>query len=114
VLVMNPEDENVLPFITELKNKIAQPAGMGALPMSTSYAGGLAELAALGNYHARLGSSGGGVPGGRSGGAGSDGGAPARAAVSQAKLEGLQALQMPFELKALEVCLDSVRHFGGC
>jgi hypothetical protein len=28
VLVMNPEDENVLPFITELKMKISQPSGL--------------------------------------------------------------------------------------
>lgn len=28
---------------------------------------------------------------------------------SAAKLENLAALEMPFELKALEVCLDSVR-----
>ncbi len=28
VLVMNPEDENVLPFITELKMRISQPTGL--------------------------------------------------------------------------------------
>jgi hypothetical protein len=33
----------------------------------------------------------------------------AKSAVSMAKLESLAALQMPFELKAMEVCLDSVR-----
>jgi hypothetical protein len=32
VLVMNPEDENVLPFITELKMKISQPSGLAGIP----------------------------------------------------------------------------------
>lgn len=31
VLVMNPEDENVLPFITELKMKISQPSGLAGV-----------------------------------------------------------------------------------
>lgn len=31
VLVMNPEDENVLPFITELKMKISQPSGLAGM-----------------------------------------------------------------------------------
>jgi hypothetical protein len=80
VLVINPEDENVLPFITELKMKISQPS----LAVSGSYPSALNDL-------------------------GSGGGAkvviPSR---SVAKLETLASLQMPFELKALEVCLDSV------
>jgi hypothetical protein len=39
VLVMNPEDENVLPFITELKMKLSAPT----LPVSTSYPAALNE-----------------------------------------------------------------------
>jgi len=119
VLVMNPEDENVLPFISELKNKISQPA-VGSLPMSNSYAAGLADLGrgGGGSGGGGLGGSGGGMGGGKGMGDGCSGMTGARSAVNLAKLEGLQGLQMPFELKALEVCLDSVsgpgvRSFGG-
>lgn len=41
VLVMNPEDENVLPFITELKMKISQPS----LAVGGSYPAALNEMA---------------------------------------------------------------------
>lgn len=41
VLVMNPEDENVLPFITELKMKISQPA----IAVGGSYPSALNEMA---------------------------------------------------------------------
>ncbi len=78
VLVINPEDENVLPFITELKQKLAQPT----INVSASYPGALNEVASKPSA----------LPAGR----------------QNAKLEGLAALNMPFELKALEVCLDSV------
>jgi magnesium transporter len=77
VLVMNPEDENVLPFITELKMKLTQPT----LAVSGSYPSALNELASK---------------------------AAVSTSKSAAKFENLAALQMPFELKALEVCLDSV------
>lgn len=36
VLVMNPEDENVLPFITELKMKISQPSGLAGVHMQVN------------------------------------------------------------------------------
>jgi len=81
VLVMNPEDENVLPFITELKMKLTQPT----LAVSGSYPAALNELASK---------------------------AAAATSKSAAKFENLAALQMPFELKALEVCLDSVSDEG--
>lgn len=81
VLVINPEDENVLPFITELKMKISQPA----LAVGGSYPSALNDL----------GSSKSVIP-----------------SKSVAKLETLASLQMPFELKALEVCLDSVSSSG--
>ena len=108
---MNPEDENVLPFISELKNKITQ-LPLGGVP---SFGAGLSEASGGG-------ASGGGGGGGRgvSFGAGVDphrppgsaksAGAPHMPkAVSSAVLDCLAALQMPFELKALEVCLESVR-----
>lgn len=79
MLVINPEDENVLPFITELKMKISQPS----LAVSGSYPSALNDLA---GGQAKV------MP-------------PSR---SVAKLETLASLQMPFELKALEVCLDLV------
>jgi len=104
VLVMNPEDENVLPFISELKNKITQPS-LGGLGASPSYPAVLSDLAAIGGG----GMQGGGLGGG--GGGDSQGGG--KSAVNLAKLENLQGLQMPFELKALEVCLDSVGLFLG-
>jgi hypothetical protein len=83
VLVVNPEDENVLAFISELKMKLSQPGGLN---VSASYPAALNDL---------------GLPKGM----------VMRSANSRSnvKLEGLAALQMPFELKALEVCLDSVR-----
>jgi len=80
VLVMNPEDENVLPFITELKMKISQPSGLAGV--GGSFPSALNDLANGKNTVM-----------------------PTR---SVAKLENLAALEMPFELKALEVCLDSV------
>ena len=80
VLVINPEDENVLPFITELKMKISQPS----LAVSGSYPSALNDLGSAGGSKVVI---------------------PSR---SVAKLETLASLQMPFELKALEVCLDSV------
>jgi hypothetical protein len=97
VLVVNPEDENVLPFISELKMKVSQP-GLG-LGVSASYPAALVELGP------------GGGPGGEGGGGAKAGGGLSNRSVashSNVKLEGLAALQMPFELKALEVCLDSV------
>lgn len=75
VYVINPEDENVLPFISELKLKLSQPT----LNPSASFPSALSEA-----------------------------GKNAMANKSNVKLEGLASLQMSFELKALEVCLDSV------
>lgn len=92
VLVMNPEDEDVLPFITELKMKLimssqANPNGPG------SAAGG--SFSSARNDSMMTTSA-----------------AAAAVAVmpthSAAKLEHLAELEMPFELRALEVCLDSV------
>eukprot|EP00878_Enallax_costatus_P015018 GHUV01015725.1.p1 GENE.GHUV01015725.1~~GHUV01015725.1.p1 ORF type:complete len:308 (+),score=82.34 GHUV01015725.1:374-1297(+) len=80
VLVMNPEDENVLPFITELKMKISQPA----IAVGGSFPAALNEMAT---------------------------GKAVMVSRSVAKLETLAALQMPFELKALEVCLDSIASY---
>ena len=78
VLVVNPEDENVLAFISELKMKLSQPGGLN---VSASYPTALNDLGmAMRSVASR----------------------------SNVKLDGLAALQMPFELKALEVCLDSV------
>ena len=80
VLVMNPEDENVLPFITELKMKLSQPSGLAGV--GGSFPSALNDLA--------------------------NGKSAVMPTRSAAKLENLAALEMPFELRALEVCLDSV------
>jgi hypothetical protein len=123
---MNPEDENVLPFITELKNKITHPGtlcGSTTFPADLSshfYGGGggtrspppgpvLPPAPSFPGPGASCGPSGGAFGGLGCGGEG------ARSTGSMGKLEGLSGRPMPFELKALEVCLDSVSWLGaGC
>lgn len=75
VLVINPEDENVLPFIKELKSKLSQPA----ITVSPSYPL-LNELSKRGKP-------------------------VAEAALA---LKPPMTDETPFELRALEVCLDHV------
>lgn len=77
VLVTNPEEDGVLPFITDLKLRL----GRGLPGPGGSYSNALDELASSASV------------------------IPSRSA---AKLENLHASDMPFELRALEVCLDSV------
>lgn len=73
ILVVNPEDESTLPFVTDLKLKLSQPQ------ISTS-----ASFATLGDALVK---------------------GPKNSTTA------LAGLDMPFELRALEVCLDSV---SGC
>lgn len=77
VYVMNPEDENVLPFITELKLKLFQA------PMHTSQSfPNLAEMGAKGFVE------------------------PTSHLLEGNK--GMLGIPMPFELRALEVCLEAI------
>ena len=79
---MNPEDEHVLPFITELKTKLSQPAmGMAGSPSYPS----LVEALKRGTTAA----------GGSTG--------------TLAAIKPALGDDTPFELRALEVCLDHVR-----
>jgi hypothetical protein len=113
---MNPEDENVLPFISELKNKVAGPGAGAAICLAASCSPdpGAAGAAAAA---ARASSPPGAPPllplspAGPGGGLNGLCGEAGRSSASLAKFEGLQGRRMPFELKALEVCLESVR---GC